>query len=383
MKVTVPKTVLESALQVSTITVGSGGNDLSTHYLFRVRGGNVEILSYNQRIFSAVPMECEVEGEDGDSFTIEAWRLDKWVSGVGSGSLVLHSDGEGSVSAKGPKNKIRFRSLDPSKFPFWDGLVREAKSTGSVAPSSLCRALSLARWFVSADDTTKPELCQVEAIDGVLWATDRRALSSVEIPTLPNLNMRLPGKEVGNIMRFLSLKETTAQEIEVQSAERSPDDGGGACAILVRADGAYVGISRPMSEFPILQVDRNSADEAMFDLDVEEFTNALAVLSASAPKNHESVRVRYVDNSLVLSMPSEAGGEDEYILTTNNVENGELFEEGFVVDYPYLKGIAATFDLDTLRLGVNKRGRGGFVSFRNADEGDDGNRYYSVIVWRT
>lgn len=43
MKIEVAKIDLESALAVSTLTVGSG-TDLSSHYLFRKTGAGVEIL---------------------------------------------------------------------------------------------------------------------------------------------------------------------------------------------------------------------------------------------------------------------------------------------------------------------------------------------------
>jgi hypothetical protein len=123
MKIEVAKSDLEKALRISNITVGSGA-DLSSHYLFRVNGGSVEILSYDMRAFSRAPLKSTFQGEDGDAFTIEAWRLDRWVSGVGDGTLSL-SYSEGDVQATGPRSKVRFRSLDPSKFPFWDSLLME------------------------------------------------------------------------------------------------------------------------------------------------------------------------------------------------------------------------------------------------------------------
>lgn len=375
MKIEVAKSDLEAALGVSSITVGSG-TDLSSHYLFRVRNGGVEILSYEMRAFSRAPLKATFEGESGDAFTVEAWRLDKWVSGVGDGILNL-TFSEGDVHASGPRSKVRFRSLDPSKFPYWDALLATAEDVGVVSPSSLGRALNLARWFVSADDTSKPELCQVEAMGGVLWATDRRALSSVEIPVLPNLNVRIPGKDVGAVLRFLDGKDTN---LTLRAAERAPEDGGGACAVFLRADGCYVGVTRPTSQFPKLDVDREAEDEATLTLDRDELNAGLAVLLASAPKGHESVTFNCSEDSVAISMPSEAGGSDEYPLSLANLSSGEY---GFTIDFPYLQGIADTFGLDSLSLGLNRRGRGGFVSFRSVDEGDDANRYYTVIVWRT
>jgi hypothetical protein len=389
MKISVAKTDLHNALAIAGITVESG-NDLSGHYLFRLKDGACEVLSYGLRSFaSAVITAAEIEGEDGDAFTVEASRLNQWMSGVsGNKALTLQNDEEGQVTLQGERTKIRLRSLDPTKFPFWDDLLSKGEVIGSIAPGALARALACSRWFVSEDDTSKPELCQVEAVDGVLWATDRRALSSVMMPRLPELSVRIPGKDVPAVLRFLSEKRTQeAAVIEVIQAERPFEDGGGACMVLKRPDdGAYIGVTRPTASFPTLNVDRDEKDQSILKFSREEFNSAIAVLLAGAPVNHPSVTFRYDEkNGVSLAMPCEAGGEDDFPLESAEVMNGENWDTEFVIDYAYIKGIADTFNLDQIEVGVNKRGRGGFVSFRHSDVEEDGkgNDYFSVIVWRS
>jgi DNA polymerase III sliding clamp (beta) subunit (PCNA family) len=389
MKIEVAKADLYNALSVAGITVGSG-NDLSGHYLFRIKDEAVEVLTFDLRVFSRAPVTpATFEGEEGDAFTVESWRLDRWMAGVSANKpLVLEKMEDGEVSVSGERSKIRLRSLDPSKFPFWDGLLEAAEEVGTVSPQSLAQALSCSRWFVSADDTSKPELCQIEAVEGILWATDRRALSSVEMPRLPDLSMRLPGKDVPSVIRFLSEKTTQENPIEIKQAERSDDAGGGACALFVRPDGSYVGVTRPSSSFPTLNVDRDAEDQVRLTLSREEFNAAIDVLLAGAPKDHESVTFIYDNDAKTvhLSMPCEAGDVDDYPLSTAKVSNGDEWNADFTIDYAYLKGIADTFNLSEIDLGITERGRGGFVSFRHTDgeEGDtEANNYYSVIVWRT
>jgi len=65
------------------------------------------------------------------------------------------------------------------------------------------------------------------------------------------------------------------------------------------------------------------------------------------------------------------------------VEGGENLDVDFTVDYPYISGIGSTFKLDTLDFGVFKRGRGGYISFSSKDEEENGNKYFSVVLWRT
>ena len=389
MKIEVAKTDLHTALAVAGITVESS-NDLSGHYLFRVKDGAVEVLTYGLRTFGRASVTpATFDGVEGDAFTVESSRLDRWMSGVsGNKTLTLQSDDHGEVTLGGERSKIRLRSLDPTKFPFWDALMDKAEDVGSVSPDSLARALACSRWFVSADDTSKPELCQVEAVDGVLWATDRRALSSVVMPRLPNLSVRIPGKDVPSIVRFLSDKRTQDEEILIRQAERPPEEGGGACAVFIRpSDGAYIGVTRPTSSFPTLKVDREEKADATFKVSRADFNSAIDILLAGAPKGHSTVTFRY-DHSTDearLVMPCEAGGEVEYRLDGAEVADGENWSTDFTIDYSYVKGIADTFSLMDIELGVNRRGKGGYVSFRHTDDDEDGqgNDYHSVIVWRT
>jgi DNA polymerase III sliding clamp (beta) subunit (PCNA family) len=380
MKIEVAKIDLESALAVSTLTVGSG-TDLSSHYLFRKTDAGVEILSYDMRTFSGIPLKCVAEGED--SFTVEAWRLDKWLSGVADGVLTITSDANGEVTAKGTKGRIRLRSLDPSKFPYGDRLYSDAKVDGTIVPSTLNRAINVSKCFVSTDDTQKPEICQIEAINGTLWSTDRRALSHVRV-AMPELNMRIPGKDIPTITKFLSLKDTLNGDVTLLTSERSANDGGGACAFIRRADGGYIGVSRPNAPFPKLDVNPENNDESSFVLDLVDFKSAVSVLSASAPKNHETIRLRYLDGRVVASMPSDAGGEDDYPLTVKgDIVNGDAFADGFTVGHNYLKSIADAFGVAELKLGVNRRGKGGFIGVRHKDPVESGaTDYFAVLVWK-
>jgi len=381
MNIAIAKSDLEEALKVSSLTVGSA-SDLSSHYLFRVMEGEVEMLSYDMRVFSRTPLRATVEGEDG-AFTVEAWRLDKWVSSVGDGVLSLKLGESGEVTAKGPRSKIKLRSLDASRFPYWDGLLSEAKTIGKIAPDVLYRALNLSKSFVSTDDTSRPEICQTEARSGVLQATNRRAVSSVTVRSLPSLNLRVPGKDLGMVLKFLSDKYTEENEVEVQEASRPAGAGGGACALFMRPDGSYVGVSRPTAEMPKLDISPEDTGVSLA-LNVAEFNRALDVLLASAPKGHDGVEFRSEDGGLVLSMPSAAGGADSYPMIQSSQEG--LGSTAFSLDYGYIKSISELFNLASVDLSVHVRERGGYVSFVHEDEGGEdaeANAYYTVIVWRS
>ena len=73
MKFTKPN--LEAALRTVSNTVGSGGSDISTHYLFRAsEAGGLEVLSANGRTWSSCPIK-DAQVEDSARFTLEAKRV--------------------------------------------------------------------------------------------------------------------------------------------------------------------------------------------------------------------------------------------------------------------------------------------------------------------
>lgn len=371
MKISIAKRDLEAALSVTKISV-SGDSDLSGHYLFRYKGGKIEILSYHQRVFSLAPVVSSVEGEEGEAFTVEAWRLDKWVSGVTDGVLMLTSDGAGDVTCSGPRSKIKLRSLDPSKFPYWDKLVASAKPSGSTLPTSLSRALSISRWFVSSDDTSKPELCQIDSVKGVFFATDRRSFSSAEIPGLENLSVRIPSKDVGLLVKFLTEKGTVeGGAIEIREASRPPSEGGGA-ALFFRPDGSYFGVVRPNTELPPLSKEyRDAAPDFSITLDHAELTSAVSVLSAAAPRGHERISFKIRDGAIAVVMPSEAGGTTESSLTLAVLKGPPDLSVEFQIDYSYVQGLFATFGGEQLELGCSQRAGGGWCTFAYFDAEED------------
>lgn len=371
MKISIAKRDLESALSVTKISV-SGDSDLSGHYLFRYKGGKIEILSYHQRVFSLAPVVATVEGSEGDAFTVEAWRLDKWVTGVADGVLTLTSDGSGDVTCAGGRSKIKLRSLDPSKFPYWDKLAAGAKSSGSTQPSSLSRALSVSRWFVSADDTSKPELCQIEAVKGVFFATDRRSFSSAEIPGLENVGVRIPSKDVGPLVKFLTEKGTVdGGTVEVREATRPPSEGGGA-AFFFRPDGSYFGVVRPNTELPALSKDyRDVPADFYLLLDHGELTSAVSMLAAAAPKGHERISFKINEGAISVLMPSEAGGTTESALTLAVLKGPSDLSVEFQIDYSYIQGLFSTFGGEQLELGCSQRAGGGFCTFAHFDSEED------------
>lgn len=377
MKIEIAKSDLESALAVVGNTVSGSGSDLSAHFLFRVQEGVAQVLAFHHRTFSLAPLtKARVEGEDGDAFTVEAWRLTKWVSGIGDVAVLLSTDGNGEVKVSGGRSTIRLRSLDPSKFPYWDKTLAGATSTGSVPANRLGAAVGYARRFVSQEDTTRPEISQIEAMGGCLWSSDRRAVSLVKVDGLEDMGLRVAGKDIPAVLKFLTTKPTADDTVEVLEADSA--------VYFRRTDGAHVGVARPNAAFPTLKGVESDPSEVWVEFAGSDLRAAVNVLSASASKDNEAILLSVKGKQLVFSMTSEAGGTDEYPVDLTASEGLDTFPvDGASVGFGHLLGFCDHFSLDNLRLEVHFKGKGGFFAFRKGTSGDDANSYYTVVVWRT
>jgi DNA polymerase III sliding clamp (beta) subunit (PCNA family) len=375
VKIEVAKSDLEQSLAVVGTTVSGSGSDLSAHFLFRIHEGGVQVLAFHQRTFSLAPVKCRVEGDDGNAFTVEAWRLTKWLSGIGDVAVLLTTDGGGEVKVSGGRSTIRLRSLDPSKFPYWDKTLVAAKETGTVPATRLGAAIGYARRFVSQEDTTRPEISQIEAMDGCLWSSDRRTVSLVKVDGLEDMGLRVAGKDIPAVLKFLTTKPTSEGGITVLESDSA--------VYFRRSDGAHVGTARPNAAFPKLKGVESDPSEIWVEFSVADLRAAINVLSASASKDNDAILLSVRNKQLIFAMTSEAGGADEYPvdLTASNAVD-QFPAEGATVGFGHLLGFCDHFALDNLRLEVHFKGKGGFFAFRQGTSTDDANSYYTVVVWR-
>jgi hypothetical protein len=311
--------------------------------------------------------------------------VDRWLEGVRDGVITMDYNGNGEVRISGARATARFESLDPTKFPYWDEGLAKASSVGDASPTELAMTLNHARKFTADEDTTQPQFAQVEARDGVLWSSDRFSVSMIDVNSVPGIGIRVNTKDIPAVVRFLNLTDTVDSVVEVLEGTKT--------AFFKRPDGALIGVARPPVGFPLLKIDRAAEPAAQFDLAVGEFKDGVLQLSASAAKTNTLVRIKYHEDdeddegkgNLILSMDSDAGGTCEFPMAPTKVENGEAFNDGFDVDFPYIQAIAASFDLDTITLGVHPVGDGGYLSFCRSEPSvpdAEPNEYYAVIVWK-
>jgi len=383
MKIEVAKPDLEAALQVVSIGTASTGSDLTTHFVFRYREATntVEVLSNNNRLGCSMPIagcKAHVDG-DAAAFTVESWRLNKWIAAVEDAVLTLELK-DGTVKATSPKGSVKFQSLDPSQFPYWDKTLAETKGGTGIAAKRLHAALSHVKLFISDKDTTTPKLAVTEILNESLQATDKGALAVVTIEDLKTSNLRIHGKDLGQVLAFLSA--CGEQDVEVKENDR--------CSFLERKDGGLLSVGRPHHAFPDIALDKKPDDPHWWSVKTDELQSAINALAASASKEDTRLNFKLDGGMVALSMTSASG--DRATMKLEAQEHGSLDDAavpmpdaGFDIAYPYLLKLLGQCRDETIKFGLNpqldkktQKPKGGWVRFREDRDGDD---YLTLLVW--
>ena len=371
MEITVSKNDLENALLVCSNTVGSGGADISTHFVFRNTGNAVEVLSYSGRLFSSSPIKaCTATGEQ-TAFTVEAKRLKLWLSSVSDCALTLSFDAA-TTKAKANKGTQTFRSLDPTHFPYWDDVVEEATETAKISADTLSHAFSHVRKFISTDDTKRPAFCVTEAREGLLLAASTGVFSVVEIEDFPPENtLRVNGKNVNSLVSYLNLFEDN----EIVVLEHSN-------FILYKGiDGSMLGEARDNHSFPKIKIGMEDPTDHQWVMDTKELRNAMLFLRSGAPFEDVKLtfRTKDTDNvSLGMAVAGPDGGHTFLDLETTQTTTQEEGVGEFVLNYKHLEMILSTIKEDKVEIGITKKNQSGLCRL---DASDGTNNYVSMLSW--
>ena len=376
MKIEVAKSDLENALKVVSIGTSGSGGDLTTHLLFRHQEGQTEILAYNGRLGTSSALVCTTTAEEDDTaFTIESSRLTKWLGAAADVALTLESN-DAIVTATSPLGSVKFRSLDPSGFPFWDKQLASAKKTMDIEASRLHQALQHSKGFISTLDTTRPEQAVTEIREGTLWATDQAGLSMVTLPEFVKSNARISGKDIPPILAFLA--QSGDDKVEILEHKRS--------LFFRREDGSILNVGRPTTPFLELE-DIEDSQAHWWVVGCADLDRAIKQLSSSAAK--EELRLNFnfdpADQMITLSMTSDSGSTNTLKLPCPEFGSAEDVEEGmpqagWTVEYTYIQRVLGSYrGGKTIRLGLNPAGEDGGWSALSEDR--DGDKYRTVLVW--
>lgn len=387
MKIQVAKQDLENSLEVVSACLAGTGSDLSAHFLFRRNPKDREkaqVLTYTTRISALCPVTAQVEESDFDAFTVEGWRLKKWLGTLPDAALTFEFDGAVVEATCPGKGVQKFQSLDPSKFPYWDKLLTEAEGEILlISAERLHRAIDYSRNFASDNESRTPELCVCEVKEGVLASTNKRTATLVKVQGLKKSAMRVHVKDAPAILSFLS---SIKGDVEVMEHDK--------CLFLRRADGAVFEESRFDANFPAFN-EPPDVDPHWWILDTEELRSAIPFLVSGA--NREDDRLRFTrpgdpndkERPVIVSMYTATGSTAEQKVTcvkSDSEPDAEpLPDEGFVLAYPNLLKILQFVKSDTIRFGVSRRKKNGYLRFKDTQfadaDGKNGDEYLTVAAW--
>lgn len=373
--ITVTKRVLDAALKVVSLGVeGSDESKLSSHVIFRLTGGSLELLAAGLRVLASAKIpDATVTGDTDGVFTVASWRLTQWIGFVKNPDELLtveHKDGVNRlVSSKGSG---RTASLDASDFKFWDKSLAESRETTRLPARSLYKAFDFVRRFASDSDTRTPDQCSVQARDGLLWGVNGKVFSNVEIAGTADLAVNVYRKDVSSIMAYLGL----LGDDDVEVVEH-PN-----CQFFRHGD-TLVGASRWAHNIPAVGVNRDAKPNSTFTIKAGELAEAINYLATFVVKDDKHLSITFGPSSVLLGAKSASGGGDDSVSITPSAKDVSAFEENFNVFYvdrtllqQAIAGIPADADLE-IRLGWTAKKKGAYSIRRNRDGLDT----FMIAMW--
>jgi len=362
---------------------GSGGcasgskNDISGHFLFRVKEGKVEILSSSERVFSSRSLICNVldlpEDEEA-AFTIESKRLRMWLSAVADAKLTFEFE-DSLVTATSPRGSVVFQSWDPEEFRYWDDTLEKAKKRAKIPAKRLSAALEYVKQFVSEKESQEPHLCNVEFQKGSVFATDKIGAVRVSVKGMKKSKLRLHGKQIPLVNKFLSFCE----KVEIYEHDSA--------SMFKSEDGTVFGESRSKHDFPELVLEEaRTSGQHWWTFDKAEVLSCIQILEASADWG-ERDRNRMLmslekDGTIALSMKSSSGKVVSLSAPCTKSRSSDdakpLPEAGFPISSLYLERVLSSARSNEVEIGIAGHGPGGWIFLE--EDGKDSSRL-TVLSW--
>jgi hypothetical protein len=375
MKIQVAKRDLVDALNVVANSYNPSGTDITAHFVFRADDdGNVKVFTFAGRLFSEAPVKCVAEDTDEvKAFTVEGARLLAWTKAAKDAALELEFDPETKiVSATSPRGTMEFQSLDPQNFPFWDAMWADVEEKGTIRADKLLAALNYSRSFSFDKETKKPQLCLIECRNGMLWSTDEKAITLVEVAGLENSNLRIHRNDTAGVQKFLG----TCGESEITLMEHDRS------LLFKRADGAVFGESRFTAQYPSLNVNRDGEATVWWSLPLEEIVEGIPYLRSGSSKEDSRLFFnREGDGPVKMGMVAKTANRMDIevsVAESGAADGGALPDDGFVLDCDDLLKVLGPWEGDTVTFSIHTKGNKGYVRFREVRDDID---YLTVLSW--
>lgn len=373
-KIKINPAVLAAAAKVSSVAVASSAPDITSHHLFRVRDGKLELLSSTRSVFMSVNVDgAEFEGGPPEAFSFEARRLSALLESLGGKTTISFEVAPGgSVTVETPRGRNTFQGLDPSTFPYWDDELAEA--TGSAVAIEVARlrqVLADARPYIYDDEAKGRQYCVAEFRNGLALATDQKSFFRTWLAGDPALTFRINGRDVGAVVAALS--HAKGDNVNVLCHPK---------VTFFQADNLTLGEMLVDVKFPepktMPGVREGELPEGAerWKFFVEEYREVAGLLASAARFDDYRLSFRRKGNTLFLSMKTVGGKRTEIALPLHDAayapdsafpppKEGDA-APSFVLSKDYfdnlIKGGGNTFQMDVLAKGASGRASARTVS---------------------
>lgn len=392
MKFVVTKKNLEESLKIVSGSVASSSSgDIGSHFVFKSSEDSLSVFTSNGSLFSSCPVVVEsLESTPGESFTVEAKRLKKWLKGSRSEVLTITvSEGSVRASAKGVRGSISFASLDASSFPWWDAEFEASQETAKVESLRLWNALARAVTIIPKEDQEKPHICSCEFVPYLdvegnkvpdkpnrLFATDLDGFLDIYVQGMESCTARIFGSEIPKIRKFLSFFKDGYVTIREKDSF---------CVFFISDSGAVLGqvcSIHPVQPFIVQDPYSNANHEWSFDK--ESLVSVIKCLEAGGvdegKKSDFFLRfVKRDSETIALSLKSFTGGYNSLDISAKITEGTpSLPEDGFNLRYDQLLSLIPLMPDGPVTMRIQRMNSDGYVVFQ---EKSDGDLYTTVLGW--
>lgn len=392
MKFIVESVGLSEAVQIVSPAIGKTGSDISTHFLFRVREGSVEILGYSGRVFaSSFLVSCVLnEGEEGEAFTLEGKRLKLLISSLRShNNDVTFESEKGDIKVTTPMGETLFSSLDPKTFPFWDSALNQTSNKTTLNRKKFASAITYCGKFVSDQVSKSPNICVVEYRKGVWYATDQVVLASVHGES-DDCNFRVFSKDLNPLTSFLSSVSSYGDDVQVHLSDRL------VAFKMVNSEDSpcFFGHSLYRHAFPNIGIDLDKDDHYMWNMDKSHLLDTIQFLNSGGKWDDPKINFKFKaspteedpkSGSLSLSVPSVSGSDISVDMVLNHSVSDEssvpFNNSGFFLSHPYLTKVIGCIPDEEIemRINVKEDDRKGWSRFK---WDQDNLTYHAILTWQ-
>lgn len=309
MKVLIEKHALKDALGLLASSVKKQPGAITSYILFYAhKDGQVKLRASDNFVYTNIVLGAadgvrEVEGHG--EFTVEADRLNKWVSNVPDEVIQISLGEEGEVIFKGGSLESPFPSQPAENFPskVFESARGSAKDLCTVNLGVLLDALGFIKDFPSdstsnTDPTGKFRVAQLRGDE--LQGTDSAVLGIFKSASF-GADFKIGADQIGPALAYLK-RQPEDTEVVLKETDTF--------YFFETSEDSYFGFVRPRVDLPRLtNVPTGEEEPEIFEVEKAALKSALNALRATADADDNVTAFTVESGVLSLSKKAVVGGK--------------------------------------------------------------------------